>query len=141
MVPAVSFCNMRLSQKKERLHAIKDDVHKEKMYTLEEKMQELESLLIVGRGIYIFLTTKKIFREVVVEVKIEQAPELSLLLMIVAIMIIKLLGKAWLVHVDQVVVTFMSQNSVQKLQVTRNSPMIGEQLSRTAADRNAIKGQ
>lgn len=75
------------------------------------------------------------------EVKIEQAPELSLLLMIVAIMIIKLLGKAWLVHVDQVVVTFMSQNSVQKLQVTRNSPMIGEQLSRTAANLSVIEGE
>ena len=47
MVPAVSFCNMRHSQKKERLHAIKDDVHKEKMCTLEEKMQELELLLMV----------------------------------------------------------------------------------------------
>ena len=47
MVPAVSFCNMRHSQKKERLHAIKDDVHKEKMCTLEEKMQELEILLMV----------------------------------------------------------------------------------------------
>ena len=47
MVPAVSFCNMRHSQKKERLHAIKDDVHKEKMCTLEEKMQELELLLTV----------------------------------------------------------------------------------------------
>ena len=49
MVPAVSFCNMRQSQKKEHLHSIKDDVHKEKMGSLEEKMQEIESLLMVGR--------------------------------------------------------------------------------------------
>ena len=74
------------------------------------------------------------------EVTIEKAPESSLMLMIAAMMTIELQEKAWLVLVDQVLMTFMSQISV-KMMATHNSQMIGEQLSRIAVDPSATEGE
>ena len=74
------------------------------------------------------------------EGKIEKASESSLMLMIAVMMTIELHEKAWLVLVDQVLITFMSQISV-KMMVTHNSQMIGEQLSRTAVDPSATEGE
>ena len=74
------------------------------------------------------------------EGKIEKASESSLILMIAAMMTIELHEKAWLVLVDQVLMTFMSQISV-KMMVTHNSQMIGEQLSRTVVDPSATEGE
>ena len=74
------------------------------------------------------------------ERKIEKASESSLILMIAAMMTIELHEKAWLVLVDQVLITFMSQISV-KMMVTHNSQMIGEQLSRTVVDPSATEGE
>ena len=68
--------------------------------------------------ICIFFLTK-ILREGDVEVKIEKAPEFSLVLMIAAMITIELHEKAWLVLVDQLLIIFMSQISV-KMMVTHN---------------------
>ena len=73
------------------------------------------------------------------EGKIEKASE-SLMLIIAAMMTIELHEKAWLVLVDLVLMTFMSQISV-KMMVTHNSQMIGEQLSQTAVDPSATEGE
>ena len=86
------------------------------------------------------MNAKEIFREVDVEAMKKQALESSLMLMIAVMMTIKLHEKAWSVLVDQVVMTFVSQISVQ-MTVTRNSLMIGEQLSRTAVDQSVIEGE
>ena len=75
------------------------------------------------------------------EVKIEKAPESSLMLMIAAMMTIELHEKAWLVLVDKVPMTFMSQMSVKMMVKTHNSQMIGEQLSRTVVDPSATEGE
>ena len=86
------------------------------------------------------MNAKEIFREVDVEAMKKQALESSLMLMIAVMMTIKLHEKAWSVLVDQVVMTFVSQISVQ-MTVTRNSLMIGEQLNRTAVDQSVIEGE
>ena len=86
------------------------------------------------------MNAKEIFREVDVEAKKKQALESSLSLMIAVMMTIKLHEKAWSVLVDQAVMTFVSQISVQ-MTVTRNSLMIGEQSSRTAVDQSVIEGE
>ena len=86
------------------------------------------------------MNANEIFRGVDVEPKKKQVPESSLMLMIAVMMTIKLHEKAWSVLVDQVVMTFVSQISVQ-MTVTRNSLMIGEQLSRTVVDQSVIEGE
>ena len=86
------------------------------------------------------MNAKEMFREVDVEAMKKQALESSLMLMIAVMMTIKLHEKAWSVLVDQVVMTFMSQISVQ-MTVIRNSLMIGEQLSRTVVDQSVIEGE
>ena len=86
------------------------------------------------------MNATEMFREVDVEAKKRQALESSLMRMIAVMMTIKLHEKAWSVLVDRVVMTFMSQISVQ-MTATRNSLMIGEQLSRTAVDQSVIEGE